>query len=154
MSKEKKLTEEELKQAFFILRHGSSEGLSEYIKAVLAIENKYNLQKAEIERLTEENCWLSKECNKSTTECAKLQKKVDELENRFENKACCNMIENCSMIQQAVKDTAREILGDIESCIEGMLDVERYMTKNEVEYLLEYILNKNQEYDVEVDCEN
>jgi hypothetical protein len=51
VSEEKKLTEEELKQAFFILRHGSSEGLSEYIKAVLAIENEYNRQKAEIERL-------------------------------------------------------------------------------------------------------
>ena len=50
---EKKLTDEELKQAFFILRHGSSEGLSEYIKAVLAIESEYNRQKAEIERLTE-----------------------------------------------------------------------------------------------------
>ena len=40
-------------------------------------------QKAEIERLTEENGWLSKECNKSTTECSELKKKVDELENRF-----------------------------------------------------------------------
>lgn len=66
-------------------------------------------QKAEIERLTEENGWLSKECNKSTTECAELQNQVDELENRFENKACCNMSENCSMVQQAVKYTAKEI---------------------------------------------
>ena len=201
MSEEKKLTEEELKQAFFILRHGSDEGLSEYIKSVLAIENEYNLQKAEIERLTEEldeatnslvtasrcftrmetfykekckefdiakekdaadskqHCekcrtyWLSKlDAQKERT--SEIQKQVDKLENRFENKACCNMSENCSMIQQAVKDTAREILGDIESCIEGMLDGERYMTKNEVEYLLEYILNKNQEYDVEEDYEN
>ena len=54
MSEEKKLTDEELKQAFFILRHGSSEGLSEYIKAVLAIESEYDRQKAEIERLTRE----------------------------------------------------------------------------------------------------
>jgi hypothetical protein len=38
------------------------------------------------------------------------QKQVDELKNRFENKACCNMSENCSMVQQAVKDTAKEIL--------------------------------------------
>ena len=44
--------------------------------------------------------------------------------------------------------TAAKILGDIESCIEGMLDGERYMTKNEVEYLLEYILNKKEEYGV------
>jgi hypothetical protein len=56
--------------------------------------------------------------------------------------------------KQAEKETAIEILGDIESCIEGMLDGERYMTKNEVEYLLEHILNKKQEYDVEVDYEN
>lgn len=41
------------------------------------------------------------------------QKQEDELENRFENKACCNMSENCSMIQQAVKDTAKEILQEI-----------------------------------------
>ena len=40
-------------------------------------------QKAEIERLTEENGLLSKECNKNTTECSELKKKVDELENRF-----------------------------------------------------------------------
>lgn len=52
---EKKLTDEELKKAFFILRHGSSEGLSEYVKAVLAIESEYNRQKAEIERLKDEN---------------------------------------------------------------------------------------------------
>ena len=37
------------------------------------------------------------------------------MENRFENKAHCNMSENCSMIQQAVKDTAKEILRLIKS---------------------------------------
>lgn len=42
--------------------------------------------------------------------------------------------------------TATEILDDITDCIENMLDGERYMTKNEVEYLLEHILNKKEEY--------
>lgn len=41
---------------------------------------------------------------------AETQKQVDELENRFENKTCCSMSENCSMVQQAVKDTAKEII--------------------------------------------
>ena len=44
--------------------------------------------------------------------------------------------------------TAAEILDDITDCVENMLDGERYMTKNEVEYLLEYILNKKEEYGV------
>ena len=43
------------------------------------------------------------------------QKQVDKLENRFENKACCNMSENCSMIQQAVKDTAKELIEEIDN---------------------------------------
>lgn len=70
-------------------------------------------QKAEIERLTEENGWLSKECNKATAECAELKKQGDKLENRFENKAFCNMSENCSMVQQAVKDRTIEIIAKI-----------------------------------------
>lgn len=52
--------------------------------------------------------------------CVELQKQVDELKNRFENKACCNMSENCSMIQKAVKDTSKEIFKDIfESLVFG-----------------------------------
>ena len=79
-------------------------------------------QKAEIERLTEENGWLSKECNKSTTEFVELQKQVDEFENRFENKACCNMSENCSMVQQAVKYTAKEILTELLDFVNGWFE--------------------------------
>lgn len=41
-----------LKQAFFILRHGSAEGNHKYLEAVKVIEDEYNRQKAEIERLT------------------------------------------------------------------------------------------------------
>ena len=92
---EKKLTEEELKKAFFILRHGSSEGLSEYVKAVLAIESEYNRQKAEIERLTEENYKLEvivdhncdpfpKWQEATIEEIAELQKQVDELTQRLD----------------------------------------------------------------------
>ena len=40
-----------LKQAFFILRHGSAEGRHKYIEAVKVIEDENNRQKAEIERL-------------------------------------------------------------------------------------------------------
>ena len=58
--------------------------------------------------------WLSKlDAQKERT--SELQKQVDKLENRFENKACCNMSENCSMIQQTVKDTAKEILTELKN---------------------------------------
>ena len=56
---------------------------------------------------------LYKHCAEVEKQNAELQKQVDELKNRFENKACCNMSENCSMIQQAVKDTAKEILQEL-----------------------------------------
>lgn len=41
-----------LKQAFFILRHGSAEGNHKYLEAVKVIEDEFNRQKAEIEKLT------------------------------------------------------------------------------------------------------
>ena len=117
---EKKLTDEEIKQAFFILRHGSSEGLSEYIKAVLAIEREYDRQKAEIERLTEsyemvvaDNRQACEKWRIITVKNAELQKQVDELkktqikhihiDEQFKNE--------CEYeIQQAVKDTADKIV--------------------------------------------
>ena len=43
-----------IKQAFFILRHGSAEGNHKYLEAVKVIEDEFNRQKAEIERLKEE----------------------------------------------------------------------------------------------------
>ena len=95
-------------------------------------------QQAEIERLTEENGWLSKECNKSTTECAELQKQVDGLteENgqlRLENNDLEANLEKSYEIERAniqaeiacagtschwcktvtEKDTAKEILGEL-----------------------------------------
>ena len=49
-------------------------------------------QKAEIERLAEENGWLSKACNKSTTECTELKKQVNELKQEL-NKATDCLVE-------------------------------------------------------------
>ena len=73
-------------------------------------------QNAEIERLMSEidqrrEMMHRMDCNYATQlkKIDELQKQVDKLENRFENKACCNMSENCSMVQQAVKYTAKEI---------------------------------------------
>ena len=67
-------------------------------------------QKEEIERLTEEKGKYQEKWQTSYMNELNLHKQVDELENRFENKAHCNMSENCSMVQQAVKGTAKEIL--------------------------------------------
>lgn len=73
-------------------------------------------QNAEIERLKTENNKLTEEnrvvihnMNFHRNKKFELQKQVNELENRFENKAHCNMSENCSMVKQAVKDTANKI---------------------------------------------
>lgn len=99
--------------------------------------------KGSIEGLTAENKVVHNENDE-------LIAKVERLKTNLANEKKWGKIQ----AKQAEKETARKILGDIESCIEGMLDGERYMTKNEVEYLLEHILNKKQEYDVEVDYEN
>jgi hypothetical protein len=42
-----------LKQAFFILRHGSAEGNHKYLEAVKVIEDEFNLQREEVERLAD-----------------------------------------------------------------------------------------------------
>ena len=66
---------------------------------------------AEIERLTEENGWLSKECNKTTAECVELQKQVDELK-AFKNEAISMSLYGKGRKdgeEVAVKDTAKEI---------------------------------------------
>lgn len=84
----------------------------QFIKLAKKIDEE---QKTEIERLTEELDFY-KGANReltSTNEMLKgYRKQVDELEkeNKFENKTWCNMIEDCPMAQQAVKDTAKEIL--------------------------------------------
>ena len=45
----------QLERAFFILRHGSAEGIHKYFEAILVIENEFNRQKAEIEGLKDFN---------------------------------------------------------------------------------------------------
>ena len=107
-----------------------------------------------IEALEKENKELQSLCNKTYDD---LTKEIDRIK---ANNECLKINlaneKKWGKIQakQVEKETARKIFGDIESCIEGMLDGERYMTKNEVEYFLEHILNKKQEYDVGVDYEN
>ena len=112
-----------------------------------------DLKKAqdEIERLTEENGYLDgcakqflADYQKCEIERAELQKQMDELKNK-----CCEI--SFERYEEGKYDTAKEILQGVEDCINGMLDGERYMTKNEVEYLLEYILNKKYDYGVEVE---
>ena len=95
-----------------------------------------------IERLTKENSNVISMNDALYREKAELQKQVDELENRFENKACCNMSENCSMVQQAVKYTAREILTELKNT---------RFHKGTLTYDFEMALNKIAEkYSVEV----
>ena len=117
---EKKLTDEEiveiLKKRIENINQWETNAL-EYHKGLFELIHR---QKAEIERLTEErdkakrdNTSLLYNVSRVEKENAEFQKQVNELKNRFENKACCNMSENCSMIQQAVKDTAKEILQEL-----------------------------------------
>ena len=120
---EKKLTDEEIVEA---LGHCATENTCrgcvkyngeptiDYFKCMRNTKNSVvdiiHRQKAEIEQLRKElaNAHRLKVGEVMTN--AELQKQVNELENRFENKTCCNMSENCSVVQQAIKDTAKEIL--------------------------------------------
>lgn len=96
-----------------------------------------------IERLTKENSNVISMNDALYREKAELQKQVDELENRFENKACCNMSENCSMVQQSVKYTAREILTELKNT---------RFHKGTLTYDFEMALNKIAEkYSIEVE---
>ena len=81
------------------------------------------------------------EASDNKAECIRLQKQVDELKNKcceisserydegkynkFENKACCNMSENCPMVKQAVKDTAKEIYNEL--CGHGTTYVKKWI---------------------------
>lgn len=68
----------------------------------------------EIERLTEENGWLSKECNKSTAECAELQKQVDKAYNSIEkigrnaHKMCTDLEDKNRALQEQVDELTDE----------------------------------------------
>lgn len=72
-------------------------------------QEKAELQK-QVEKLTEENSWLSKECNKTTAECIELQKQVDELKEELGlQKTLYNRARECGYntgYNSAVKDTA------------------------------------------------
>lgn len=65
-----------LKQAFFILRHGSAEGNHKYLEAVKVIEDEYNRQKEELDlakkaiiALTEERMKLQREIDNECDHC-------------------------------------------------------------------------------------
>jgi hypothetical protein len=131
-TEEKKLADEELKQAVFILRHGSSEGLSEYIKAVLAIEREYDRQKAEIERLKkpigkfkDQSALLKayesleKEFTKRNQRLKELQKNNDELVEDLANMTIYPEEAVKRIREEAAKDTAKEILGELDLFFKG-----------------------------------
>lgn len=69
----------ELKQAFFILRHGSSEGLPEYLKAIKTIEDNC---------LPRHGRWVERPNTKGQvycSECGTLEKTTD---NNFKSMHC------------------------------------------------------------------
>lgn len=83
-------------------------------KDMKRIVQEHAEQKAEIERLTVENGWLSKERNKTTIECAELQKQVDAL--KQENSILSVTVEMHDEVEkQAVKDTADKIFDWLKS---------------------------------------
>lgn len=89
-------------------------GLKERGKIVINdLHKTIDKQKAEIEQLKEEHSVMEHNLDFHRNKKFELQKQVDELKNRFENKACCNMSENCSMVQKSVKDTAKEIFAEL-----------------------------------------
>lgn len=154
--KEKKLTDEEIINCFELccVKNIDCDSCPYDKRDYCGTTNKDILellknQKAEIERLTgesdemfdrhaKENLSASILIEQRNNEIAELQKQVEELENRFENKAHCNMSENCSMVQQAVKETAREI------CLKIIKDQPQPIQKKWVEWF-------NKEYGVEVE---
>lgn len=146
---EKKLTDEELKKAFFILRHGSSEGLSEYIKAVLAIENEYNRQKTEIERLTEENRQLVKIGNVFALERNNLREELDELKKSGNGVLLTSLYKKQAddhkrglsvqraywekKVQKAVKDTAKKCYGIFKFYRKNYYDIPMDLVARDIE---------------------
>ena len=159
MSEEKKMTDEEIVKALEkdclhdiytsdcetcpLFDEACSKILPKAIKELIQrLLREIAEQKTKIERLTKENSNVISMNDALYREKAELQKQVDELENRFENKACCNMSENCSMVQQAVKYTAREILTELKNT---------RFHKGTLTYDFEMALNKIAEkYSVEV----
>ena len=142
MSEEKTLTDEATIDSLKEMAIKFSKDI--YVNRVLA--NAINL----IQDLQAENESFGETINEASETLRNQRAKIERLKINLANEKKWGKIQ----AKQVEKETARKIFGDIESCIEGMLDGERYMTKNEVEYFLEHILNKKQEYDVGVDYEN
>jgi hypothetical protein len=73
-----------LKQAFFILRHGSAEGNHKYLEAVKVIEDEYNRQKETIKQLQtalfkcgEDMAEMQETINHQKAEIEEYQKHID-----------------------------------------------------------------------------
>ena len=74
----------------------------------------FNKQKAEIERLTEENEHLDMVAKQALADYQNAQVQVDELKAN-QVIECHGMLKGCDMVKQAVKDTAKEIFTDVDN---------------------------------------
>ena len=68
-------------------------------------------QKAEIERLTEDKSFAIRKMMESKSKAVELQKQVDELKSRKIEPLIvkCSSLETCPKVEQAVKETAKNI---------------------------------------------
>lgn len=135
MSEEKKLTDEELKQAFFILRHGSSEGLSEYIKSVLAIESECDRQKTEIETLKSE---LRKECEEHEEFTKQAKAEIERLKDVNAGLALANLCDlppNEDCLTDNEFEIARKTIAEQKAEIERLTERAERAAICEKEYL-------------------
>lgn len=78
-----------LKQAFFILRHGSAEGNHKYLEAVKVIEDEYNRQKETIEQ-------LQTALFKCGEELAEMQKTEGKANVKFKTGDSAKIVDNSS----------------------------------------------------------
>lgn len=133
---EKKLTDEEIVKALdvcynspccnadcpYFNKNGRNLCLENkaFYRDMKRIAEEYVKQKAEIERLTEENKAIRINCEKARNITGQMFDKNDELQKQVDElKAnqvieCYGMLKGCDMVNQAVKDTAREILQMVE----------------------------------------
>ncbi|MBQ2775151.1 MAG: hypothetical protein IJF40_04610 [Clostridia bacterium] len=103
-----------LEKAFFILRHGSAEGNHKYFEAISVIENEYNRQKAEIERLEADNEYLQNKVFKVAHEVrAEVVKEFAErLDTHFEGSGIHWLYE--ASLKQRIDNLVKEMVGDAE----------------------------------------
>ena len=159
----KKWSKEDLIEHIRILEHNWSCAEENLNNSVKNSEKIFYEQKAEIERLTEENEYVDMVAKQALTDCEKLQIQVDELEKL--NAKYLDSIESvqagrcrfrCELTQQAVKDTAKEIfenlLGYIGSQQQFCIVDEEHKTLIDCDKLFDFVGNLAKErYGVEVE---